>query len=375
MILAALYSLMLAGPVAAPLPIANTPATLPAPVKVEFEPAKLNALPSPEPIIKPPPATATEIAANPATVEFGNRLPLSIASDILNKDLEDFAQVLQGVWDNEIQTFFEPEIGIPQNARHTRLHVKIIPINAQGFGTKTFYAEYRQNGESGTLVRARVWSLNIAPAQMAISLRAFEPKSTADLATLAAGASKLNAIKLSDFTPLSGCDINFKRRANGFEGETMPGACKVAHSDGRILNVTERHFIGNDAWDVSDIGVDNRGQRVFGNLDDAPTHLRRAAIFKCWASFTQGNGNQLLSDLELHDQGGEVQAKFTGVATLRLRLRNIEWPIGTNRPSLTLYLLQGKEEFAQIYAWSDPDAKRIAVSYANFQASCTKQDN
>ncbi len=351
-------------------PSATPTSIAPAPVKVEFDKPKPQTTPtSPNPISVP---AAPPTQTGPIAVAFGNPLPIPIASDILNKDLEDFAQILVGRWDNEIQTFFEPEIGIPASSRHTRLHVKIVPISAAGFGTKTFYAEYRQNGEKGEIIRARVWSLNIAPAQMAVSLRAFEPKSMKDFSALAADPARLNAIKPSDFTQLSGCEINFKRRANGFEGETTPGSCKVAHADGRILNITERHFIGKSAWDVSDIGVDNRGQRVFGNIDDSPTHLRKAAPFNCWASFAQGNGNQLLSDLELHDQGGEAVAKFSGVAPLRLRLRNIEWPIGTNRPSLTLYLLQGNEEFAQIYAWSDPDAKRIAVSYANFQASCTK---
>lgn len=364
MLIAALYVVLLAEPAAA------SQATQSAPVPVKFDLSKQTPENAPQAAVST--VSPNSAPTNPTAGQSDGRLPIKIATDILNKDLEDFSKQLSGLWDNEIQTFFEPEIGIPQSARHPRLHVRIIPINAQGFGTKTFYAEYRQNGEKGPIVRARVWSLNISPTQMAISLRAFEPKSTSEFSALAEDATKLNAVKPADFTPLAGCDILFKRRANGFEGETLPGACKVAHADGRILNVTERHSIGSDTWDVSDIGVDNRGQRVFGNLDDSPTHLRKASLFNCWASFSKGDSNQLLNDLSLHDQGGEAVANFVGVTPLRLKLRNIEWPIGANRPSLTLYLLQGNEEFAQTYAWSDPDAKRIAVSFASFQASCTK---
>lgn len=356
----------------------NAPNIAPTPVKVDFDPPKPTTPATSNSTAPSSPQNSALSAPNniqtgPIPVSFGNRLPQEIATDILNKDLDDLAKLIPGVWDNEIQTFFEPEISIPENARHARLHISIKPINAEGFDKNTFYAEYRKNGENGEIIRARIWSLVVQPQQMAIALRAYEPKSIKDLAAQSGNISALNALKPADFTQLSGCEILFRKRADSFQGETLPGACKLSHSDGRILNVTEKHFIGKGSWDVSDIGVDNRGQRVFGNIDDAPTHLRRAAIFNCWASFTQGNGNQLLNDLQLHDQGGEALAKFSGVPPLRLRLRNIEWPIGTNRPSLTLYLLQGNEEFAQIYAWTDPDANRIAISYANFQASCTKQ--
>jgi hypothetical protein len=57
-----------------------------------------------------------------------------------------------------------------------------------------------------------------------------------------------------------------------------------------------------------------------------------------------------------------------------LRLRNVDWPIGQNRPSLTLYVMTGTDPNAKAYAWGEPDAKRIALDINGTQASCTRDE-
>lgn len=348
---------------------AAMPTAVPTPVPVVFE----NSAPAPTTAPTPTP-TPLPIAAAPSPIEvqLGARLPTPIANQILEKDTADLAKILAASWDNELQTFFEPEIGIPADLRHLRRHIKVAKIAAQGFGSNVFYVEYRQNGEAGNIVRARIWALRPATAQMAVGLYSYEPKPNIGLGAMANDMARLNALTPADFTPLNGCEIWFRRRGGSFVGETLAGACKAPHADGRVLNITEQHEISEKIWDISDIGIDARGQRVFGALDNSPSHMVRANMFTCWASQNQTNSSVFAEGLKVHDQGGVAIANFNGAAPIRLRLRNIDWPIGTNRPSLTLYFLQGNDDLAQIFAWTEPNANRIALSYGNYQASCTR---
>jgi hypothetical protein len=143
-----------------------------------------------------------------------------------------------------------------------------------------------------------------------------------------------------------------------------------------VLSVTERHDLSAGVWDVRDIGVDERGTRVFGSADNAPTRLRRALPFMCWAGARAGAETVTQTDMILHDQGGMATARLTGATpnVVSLRLRNVDWPIGQNRPSLTLYLMTGNSPDAKAYAWSEPDSKRIALDVGGTQVSCTRDE-
>ena len=300
-------------------------------------------------------------------------------ADLLAKDLTDLATMLGGRWDNELQTFFEPVIDVASASRHDRLHTIIRPINGGMFGASAFYVEYRKDGESGPVVRQRVWTLKVDPQLAALRLSAFTPKDGKPLEGAWRDPARLMAMKPADFVPVTGCDVIWRRRADGFSGETRPGACKVitTGADQRVLTVSERHDLSPTTWDVRDIGVDDRGARVFGSAEHAPTRLRRAASFVCWAGSRQNGETVTVSDLIVHDQGGVAMAKFTEATpnAITIRLRNVEWPIGLNRPSLTLYIMAGTDTQAKAYAWSEPDANRIALDVNGTQASCTRDEN
>ncbi len=298
-------------------------------------------------------------------------------SDVLAKDLSDLAAMLAGRWDNDLQIFFEPELATPADKRHDRLPAIVRPIEGGNFGANSFYVEYRKNGENGPVVRQRVWTLSIDPQLAAIRLATFAPKDGKAFEGAWQDMAKLAAIKGTDFVPVIGCDLIWRRRGEGFGGETRPTACKVVtNSDQRVLTVSERHDLSQNRWEVRDIGVDDRGARVFGAADAVPTKLRRANTFVCWAGVPKGNDRVTVPDLVLHDQGGIVSVDLPGGTPnkLRLRLRQIDWPIGQNRPSFTLYILTGDNERADGYAWADPSASRLAVDVGGVQASCTRDD-
>lgn len=113
----------------------------------------------------------------------------------------------------------------------------------------------------------------------------------------------------------------------------------------------------------------------------AMTMLRRARGFTCWGAALKATKKADGSDdwygaytLKLHDQGG--RAAFgggdTGAPPLVLRMRNVVWPSGPNKPSLVLYVHKPEDpDHAVSYSWADPGARRIGINLRWMQASCT----
>jgi hypothetical protein len=330
------------------------------------------AMPLSTPVVAAPTPSPIQPVAMPIT-------PLDPAqADMLAKDLGDLTAMISGRWDNELQTFFEPELGVAANARHDRLHTIVRPLENSTFGPNAFYVEYRGGGEAGNIVRQRVWTLSVDAPLAAIRLASFAPKDGKALEGAWRDPAKLAAISPADFVAVTGCDLIWRRRADGFSGETRPGTCKLVTTGAteRVLSVNERHDLSASAWDVRDIGVDDRGARVFGSADNAPTRLRRATPFVCWAGARAGAETVTQTDLILHDQGGYATARLSGATpnVVSVRLRNVDWPIGQNRPSLTLYLMTGSSPDAKAFAWSEPDSKRIALDMGGTQVSCTRDE-
>ena len=348
---------------------------VPPPEVPSFEAATPSPTSLPSQITPTPQVTPTPVTPAPVKVALSKPLTDPAMKAVLEKDLADLAAILAGRWDNELQTFFEPELAIPAPLRHERLHVFVKPIDAPAFGGRSFYVEYRKGGEAGPVVRQRLWYLSLDEDLMAIRMATFAPKD----AKLLEGAWRQTIapelLKKESFIAVTGCDIIWKRRGNGFNGETRPTVCKlVTNADKRILTVSEYHDLSADIWEVRDVGVDDKGTRVFGGADAIPTRLKRAHTFICWAGVVRGGDRSTVSDLVVHDQGGSVNVEVPGnpVSKFRIRLRAVEWPLGVNRPSLTLYLLLDGDDRAEGYVWGDVSAQRLAMDLGGTQVSCTK---
>ncbi|WP_448581132.1 hypothetical protein [Thermaurantiacus sp.] len=102
--------------------------------------------------------------------------------------------------------------------------------------------------------------------------------------------------------------------------------------------------------------------------------LRKARPFACWAAIPKADGGWWGGrDLALHDQGGMARLATDEPVPQRfeLRLRNVVWPSGPNRPSLVLYVHEPGNPRAIAYAWANPEATRVGLNLRAVQASCT----
>lgn len=121
---------------------------------------------------------------------------------------------------------------------------------------------------------------------------------------------------------------------------------------------------------------------LISKLPDGRTStLRRARPVTCWESVPKlqkkldgSDDRYFVSNPNIHDQGARVQFGGAEVGTkpVVLRMRNVIWPSGTNKPSLLLYgHTPESPERAEAHNWADPDAKRVGINLRWMQASCT----
>lgn len=276
-----------------------------------------------------------------------------IKKAILSKNLESLLALLVGEYTNDAQVFFAPEIDGDKDA--AKIFVNIKDNQSKNNEEGDISLKYQLNNENGKTIRYRKWQLSLDIGEFAIRVKQYD----------------IDPIKTENMTYLKNCDILFQARGQGFTGR-LEKNCKQTLNDGRIIDLLERHELDNKSWEISDLSTDGQKRQVFGNLDGFPTIYKKASYYVCWAGNYGQNASSTKTDILIHNQGGEAKLNLGG-KNIRLRLREIEWPYGNNRPSLTLYLLTGNDDFAQIYSWADYGAQRIALSYGDIQASCTKK--
>lgn len=115
---------------------------------------------------------------------------------------------------------------------------------------------------------------------------------------------------------------------------------------------------------------------IFG-APDTPFKMRRARPFKCWVSPQKTDGSYgFYNDVIIHDQGGRAWVEGDRHDRVGIKMRNVSWPSGNNRPSLVLYAYRGDDEDKAVsYAWTGPTSERIAINLRWMQASCTAGDD
>jgi hypothetical protein len=118
------------------------------------------------------------------------------------------------------------------------------------------------------------------------------------------------------------------------------------------------------------------GDRVTLPSGGGTAELRRARGFSCWVSTKRPDRDQwyFRPGVRLHDQGGKARVISDDAEPVEvtIKLRNVVWPSGPNRPSLVLYIYAKDDPGRAVsYSWADPGATRIGINLRWMQASCT----
>ena len=161
-------------------------------------------------------------------------------------------------------------------------------------------------------------------------------------------------------------------------GSMVEGACDfVSERSGQRIIISDDLLLNDGEIWIRDVAVDEQGNRIFGHPDNVHHKNFKAREFTCWgviSSSETGGEPVFVPDLRVHDQGGTATFASGGdeAVEVRIKMRNVRWPYGRNRDSLVLYAYRGDSERAESYAWTAPDASRIAVNLRWMQASCTR---
>ncbi len=276
----------------------------------------------------------------------------------LDKDFSEFVELFDGHWDSDRHVFFAEDAGMDMSAIAPRQHIEIkrVSNDAEAPNIALFKATRTVDGEEPGVLHH---SFSIDVARNVISQ------------TMAVSNAAGEQISLD-------CSVDWRRQGAHFQGVANGEGCDDLFprptAEGELS--VSMSLSSTDYWVTAQRGDSSVEAR-----------LRKARPFECWTAIlrgaSHGDSGEGMRDwdfrrgVKLHDQGGEAEL-ITDEETprrVRLRLRNVDWPYGTNRPSLTLYILEGDSDRAVSYAWNEGDAERIGINLRWLQASCTYTPN
>ncbi len=294
---------------------------------------------------------------------------------VLDKDFHTMMAWFPGVYDNQEQVYFEQEQEVDEALRHERIHYVFEPVYLPAFGEHVFYVQQHLNDDPAQIYRQRIYTFRPDYEEGAIRLTIHIPNDVASLVDAHLDPTKLSGLSPEQTRVLPGCDVFWRRQSNHFVGYMTPNACSYVSSEsGKRIIFNDDLLLTEEALWISDRAQDEEGNRVFGHPTGVPHKNRKARRFECWMTAMQRDGEWTFRrGLEIHDQGGMVwlETEEEGPQQVGIKMRNVRWPYGNNRPSLVLYAYRHDEDRAVSYAWADPSAQRIGINLRWMQASCT----
>lgn len=298
---------------------------------------------------------------------------------ILKRDFTRMMEWFPGRYDNQEQVYFQKRLKVDEDLHHGRIHHIFAPVKLENFPGRTFYIQQYQNDDPTDIYRQRIYSFTADHNENAIRLKIYIPKDPKALVDAHLDASKLKGLSPDDFRTLPGCDVFWRYENDFYHGFMKKDACQVeSRRSNRTLIITDDLQLSETSIWIRDEAVDSDGNYVYGNKAGIHHKNNRARPFSCWVSPQKEDGSYgFYPAQKTHDQGGRIWIEAQdGHPRVGLKIRNVDWPYGRNRPSLVLYAYKGDEEDKAVsYAWTDPEGKRIAINLRWMQASCTLDEN
>ncbi len=300
----------------------------------------------------------------------------SAEAKILQRDFSRMMSWFPGEYDNQEQVYFEDELGVDSAVRHNRIHHIFAPVDLENFAGTTFYVQQYQNDDPSDIYRQRIYSFEPDYEENAVRLTIYTPKDPKPLINAHLDTAKLAGLTPRDFRTVEGCEVFWKAQINAFHGYMKENACKVdSRASGQTLIITDDLLLTeNEIW-IRDEARGSDGAYIFGNKAGVHHKNRKARAFKCWLSIKKEDGSFTFDpNIKIHDQGGRawIDGEPGVHPRVGIKMRNVVWPYGTNRPSLVLYVYEGDDEDRAVsYAWATPEADRIGINLRFMQGSCT----
>jgi len=262
-------------------------------------------------------------AKTPTNTALNAEWAQTATAKILERDYREFLDLLPGLYDNQEQVYFEDNLDVPEADRHIR---------------ETYTLNLTPNGQ-----------IEIPDSRLRFQTPTVTFKNSKDEIRTANVQPSASSIQLS----FDNCTFNIRRDNAQFSG------------------------LGTGDCEGETLSLSSEALSLPASLPSLSKGLfRRARTFKCWVSPQKEDGTYgFFNDVILHDQGGRAWRSGEGHPRIGLKMRNVVWPTGSNRPSLVLYAYRGDDEDKAVsYTWTGPENDRLAINLRWMQASCTLGD-
>jgi len=301
-------------------------------------------------------------------------------NSVLDRDFNLMMEWFEGEFDNMEQVYFDRVLKVGEEEAHGRVHSIFKRVAAPAIGLHLFYVQQYSDGDPEKVYRQRLYRFSADYDRSAIALQIFSFKDAAAVKDAHLDPAKLEGLSDGDINAMpAGCTVFWQRRANQFVGSMDQGGCRiVSERSGMTLLIEDDLLLTeNEIW-IQDRATDEAGNHVFGNKAGVAHKLLKQQLFTCWIYAKDDaaeSGGHFKNGLKISDQGGEIWLPLTEEGKkVGVKMRNVHWPYGNNRNSLVLYAHNDDSGRAVSYAWTEPDAKRIALNLRWVQASCTRDD-
>lgn len=296
------------------------------------------------------------------------------------RNLLVMAELLPGHYDNVNQHYFDGRRSLADDARHARISTTITHIKAPAFGQHVFLW-VNETGVGDVSQRSwRLAVLEAGPQADEVTMRHYlhmgqDPVPT-DFASLTPALLQRTA----------GCDYIFKRRAGHFRGVQGGRSCEFDWQGQRVYTDNEISLSEHELWFHDHKWTISDNQRITGVASGEPYWLERSRLFYCYADMPGVGGGvdvpfERYDNVTLHDKGGThwLQTRDASPRQIGFSLRRVTWHVlneangNFNRHSLVLYVFEKLADGSMKdhgYAFTDPDAERLAVNLKWILVNC-----
>jgi len=301
------------------------------------------------------------------------------------RNLRIMAELLPGYYDNSNQSYFDVRRKLPAADRHPRVSTTITRVDAPAFGRHVYLWVNRSETAAGPSTSYRLATLEAGPAADEVTMRHYL-RMQGEITT-----AELPSLQPKDLRRTEGCDYIFKRRADHFRGLQGNKACRFEWEAQQVYTDNEISLSRSSLWFHDHKWVVKSGQRISGVASGEPFWLERARYFHCYADVPGVGGGvdipfSRYDDMLLHDKGDTHwftakadPARNVPQRELALNLRAVTWQVLNeandyfNRNSLVLSVLERLPDGSAKehgYAFTDPDAERIAMNMKWILVNC-----
>ncbi|MBM4234697.1 MAG: hypothetical protein FJ160_11020 [Gammaproteobacteria bacterium] len=301
------------------------------------------------------------------------------------RNLRIMAELLPGYYDNSNQSYFDVRRKLPAADRHPRMSTTITRVDAPAFGRHVYLWVNRSETAAGPVSSYRLATLDAGPAADEVTMRHYL-RMQGEITT-----AELQSLQPKDLHRTEGCDYFFKRRADHFRGLQGSKACRFEWEGQQVYTDNEISLSRSSLWFHDHKWIVKSRQRISGVASGEPFWLERARYFHCYADVPGVGGGVDIpftryDDMLLHDRGDTHwftaktdPARNVPQRELALNLRAVTWQVLNeandyfNRNSLVLSVLERLPDGSAKehgYAFTDPDAERIAMNMKWILVNC-----